>query len=60
MASNLQFSESLRQPIQRCKLDLLGRVDTGDGIQQISNFFRRATTSCKNVETIDPENTLSY
>ena len=39
MAANLQFSESLQQPIQRCKLDLLGRVDTGDGIQRISNFF---------------------
>ena len=39
MAANLQFAESLRQPIQRCKLDLLGRVDTGDGIQRISNFF---------------------
>ena len=39
MAANLQFSESLQQPIQRCKLDILGRVDTGDGIQRISNFF---------------------
>ena len=39
MAANLQFAESLRQPIQRCKLDLLGRVDTGDGIQRISKFF---------------------
>lgn len=39
MAANLEFAESLRQPIQRCKLDLLDRVDTGDGIQWISNFF---------------------
>ena len=39
MAANLQFSESLRQPIQRCKLDLLDRVDTGDGIRRISKFF---------------------
>ena len=42
MAANLQFAESLRQSIQRWKLDLLGRVDTGNGIQQISNFFRES------------------
>ena len=46
MAANLQFAESLRQSIQRCKLDLLGRVDTGNGIQRISNFFRRARSCC--------------
>ena len=39
MAANLHFAESLRQPIQRCKLDLLDRVDTGDGTQRISKFF---------------------
>ena len=39
MAANLQFAESLRQSIQHCKLDLLGRVDTSDGIGRISNFF---------------------
>ena len=46
MAAKLQFAESLRQSIQRWKLDLLGRVDTGNGIQQISNFFRRARSCC--------------
>lgn len=40
MAANLEFAESLRQPIQRCKLDLLDRVDTGDGIRRISKIFR--------------------
>ena len=39
MAANLHFAESLRQPIQRCKLDLLDRVDTGDGIRRVSKFF---------------------
>jgi len=40
MAANLQFAESLREPIQRCKRDLLGRVDTGDGIRRINSLFR--------------------
>ena len=39
MAANLHFAESLRQPLQRCKLDLLDRVDTGDGIRRVSKFF---------------------
>ena len=39
MAANLQFAESLREPIQRCKRDLLGRVDTGDGIRRINSLF---------------------
>ena len=39
MAANLQFAESLREPIERCKRDLLGRVDTGDGIRRINSLF---------------------
>ena len=39
MAGNLEFGESLREPIQRFKLDLLDRVDNGDGIRRISKFF---------------------
>ena len=39
MATNLQFAESLREPIQRCKRDLLCRVDTGDGIRRINSLF---------------------
>ena len=39
MVANLQFAESLREPIQGCKRDLLGRVDNGDGIRRIDSLF---------------------
>ena len=39
MVANLQFAESLREPIQGCKRDLLGRVDNGDGIRRINSLF---------------------
>ena len=39
MAADLQFAESLREPIQRCKRDLLDRVDNGDGIRRINSLF---------------------
>ena len=40
MAADLQFAESLRESIQRCKRDLLDRVDNGDGIRRINSLFR--------------------
>ena len=39
MAAALQFAESLREPIERCKRDLLDRVDNGDGIGRINSLF---------------------
>lgn len=39
MAADLQFAESLREAIQRCKCDLLDRVDNGDGIRRINSLF---------------------
>ena len=51
MAANLQFAESLRQSVQRCTLDLLGRVDTGNGIQRISNFFGELAAAVSVLDT---------
>ena len=51
MAANLHFAESLRQPIQRCKLDVLDRVDTGDGIRRVSKFFRELEEAISVLDT---------
>ena len=41
----------LLQPIQRCKLDLLDRVDSGDGIRRISKFFGELEESVSVLDT---------
>lgn len=51
MAANLRFAGSLQQPIQHCKLDLLDRVNTGDGIRQISKFFRELEEAVSILDT---------
>jgi len=51
MAANWQFAQSLREPIQHCKLDLLGRVDTGDGIRRINSLFRELVDAVSILDT---------
>ena len=39
MAANVNFSESLRRPLQRAKSDCLGQTSSGNGIKKVSDFF---------------------
>ena len=39
MAANVNFSESLRRPLQRAKSDCLGQTSSGDGIKKVNSFF---------------------
>ena len=39
MAAKVNFSESLRRPLQRAKSDCLGQTSSEDGIKKVNNFF---------------------
>lgn len=40
MAAHLAFAETLKQPIQRCKRDLLKSTETGDEIGRVGSYFK--------------------
>ena len=39
MAANVNFSESLRRPLQHAKSDCLGQTSRGNGIKKVNDFF---------------------
>ena len=39
MAAKVNFSESLRRPLQRAKCDCLGQTSSGDGVKKVNDFF---------------------
>lgn len=50
MAANVDFSESLRGPLQRAKSECLSQTSNGDGIGKVSAFFHELEVAVEVLE----------